>query len=211
MLLLVDTAPILQELITAFWYGKSPELDADVPYIYREIYIAMREMGVASMWMGLLPIHIVQLQDQYYRLIGSKRRGITWGSELVGRMLRASLKLWLTRNNLLHATTESGLKGYTMIELEDLVRKQLNMGVINLMAEDQYLLQMTLEEIMTGTAEDIRGWLCAVLIARGDIESAKAEGSKDRGNLSHSLPRLTANQQQAYLDWRRVQLTGMAE
>ena len=78
-------------------------------------------------------------------------------------------------------------------------------------AEDQYLLQMSLEERTAGTAEDIRGWLCSVLIARGDIESAKVESSKDRGNLSQTLPRLTANQQQAYLNWRNVHLTEKAE
>ena len=65
---------------------------------------------------------------------------------------------------------------------------------------------MSLDEILAGTAEDIRGWLCSILIARGDFESAKAEGKKYRGILSHTLPRLTANQQKAYLDWRKVRL-----
>ena len=94
---------VILEIITAFWYGSSYKLDSDEPYIYREIYSALKEMGVASMWMGLLPTHLVELQEQYYRFIGSRRRGINWGSEFVGKMLRASLKLWLTRNNLLHS------------------------------------------------------------------------------------------------------------
>ena len=202
----VDTDPILLEIITAFWYGSSYKMDLDESYIYREVYSALKEMGVASMWMGLLPTHIVELQEQYYRLIGSRRRGINWGSEFVGKMLRASLKLWLTRNNLLHAETDSGLKGYSLIELKDLVEKQLKMGIMNIATEDHYLLDMSLDEILAGTAEDIRGWLCSILIARGDFESAKAEGKKDRGILSHTLPRLTANQQKAYLDWRKVRL-----
>ena len=105
----VDTAPLLQEIITVFWHGKSPKLEADAPYIYREVYMALREMGVGSMWMGLLPIHIIDIQEQYYRLYCSRRRCITWVRDLVGKMLRASLDLCLTRIILLNAKTESGL------------------------------------------------------------------------------------------------------
>ena len=202
----VDTAPLILQIITAFWHGTSPALDETDPYIYREIYTALREMGVASMWMGLLPIHLVEAQDLHYRINGCRRRGAKWASELVGRMLRSTLKLWLARNSLLHAKTEHGLRGHTMIELQTLVQQQFDCGVQHMEAEDHYLMQKSMEEIMDGSAECIRGWLCAVLIARGDVEEAKKESTKDRGDLSHTLPRLTVNQQQAYIDWRRVHL-----
>ena len=71
-------------------------------------------------------------------------------------------------------------------------------------AEDHYLLDITLTELLNGTIESIRGWLCAVLIARGEYDDAKMESTKDRGELSHCLPILTARQTQALLDWRRV-------
>ena len=51
----VDTDPTLIHIISSFWHGKQPDLSADEPYIYRLIYESMQEMGVASMWMGLIP------------------------------------------------------------------------------------------------------------------------------------------------------------
>ena len=141
----------------------------------------MRDLGVSGMWMGLLPNNLVHLQNQYYKMIHSQRSGIRWAADLVGKMLRATHKLWIQRNDLLHARTESGLKGYTLIELTSLIQEQYTCPV-----------------------ESIRGWLCFVLIARGNIEAAQNESINDRGALSHQLPRLTAGQTQALLDWRRV-------
>ena len=45
----VDTDPILRELITTFWYGSPYTIDSEASYIYREVYSALKEMGVASM------------------------------------------------------------------------------------------------------------------------------------------------------------------
>ena len=73
-------------------------------------------------------------------------------------------------------------------------------------AEDHHLMDTTVEEIMDDSVEGIRGWLCTVLLARGEINAAREESIVDRGNLFPILPRLTAGQQQALLDWRRVKL-----
>ena len=163
----IDTAPSILELISTFWCKQQLQLDAEEPYIYREIYAAMQEMGVSSMWMGLLPIHLTDLQDNHYKMLGIQRSGQIWGRELVGRMIRATQKLWLTRNEVLHATMDSGLKGHTYVELKDLVTNQLQRGIELMEPEDQYLLELPLDTIMAGNMESIRGWLCSVHIARG--------------------------------------------
>ena len=207
----VDTAPIVLHLISAFWYGRAPQLDADDPYICREIYAAMQEMGVSSMWMGLLPVHLTDLQDSHYKMIGSQRSGQRWGRDLVGKMVRATHHLWLTCNSILHATTTAGIKGHTYIELQDLVLQQLRCGVEHMSPEDHYLIEMPVDVIMAGNIESIRGWLCSVLIARGNVPAARDESTRDRDCLSYTLPRLTAQQQQAYLNWRNVHLTPLED
>ena len=50
----------------------------------------------------------------------------------------------------------------------------------------------------------IRGWLCEILIARGDLASARLESLRDRGEITNVIPTLTATEQLAYLDWGRV-------
>ena len=119
-------------------------------------------------------------------------------------MLRATLHLWLQRNHILHARTAAGLKGHTLIELQSLVEHQHVIGVVQMAAEDQYLLEMPITDILNGTVEAIRGWLCSVLIVRGDLQAAHQESQHDRGIITHQLPRLTVGQAQALLDWRRV-------
>ena len=52
----------------------------------------------------------------------------------------------------------------------------------------------------------IRGWLCGILIARGDFASARLEYLRDRGDFSHVMPTLTDAEMRQYLDWRNVQL-----
>ena len=154
--------------------------------------------------MGLLPINLVHLQDQYYNMIHSRRTGAKWAEDFVGRMLRATHTLWLQRNALLHASTEAGLKGYTLIELTSLVQAQYTIGVKLMSVDDHYLMDIPISTLLDSSVETIRGWLCSVLIARGDLEAAQRESTDDRGVLTHQLPRLTAGQTQALLDWRRV-------
>ena len=202
----VHTSPDLLHIITSFWQGTSPSLDNDDPYVYRSMYNTLQELGVASMWMGLLPTNMVNQQDQYYKLIGSNATGAKWASTFVGKMLRATLKLWLTRNEILHLTTDSGIRGSTLIELKHLIQQQLDLGVERMEADDHYLMDITMDTLLEENVEGIRGWLCSVLIARGDTNAAREESIADRGILSHTIPRLTAGQQQELLDWRRVKL-----
>ena len=55
-----------------------------------------------------------------------------------------------------------------------------------------YLLDTDQEELLKEPAEMIRGWLCEILIARGDLASARLESLKDRGEITYVIPILTA-------------------
>ena len=82
----------------------------------------------------------------------------------------------------------------------------MELGHENLDEEDHYLLDDDVETIMTQPVEMIRGWLCEILIARGDFASARLESLRDRGDISHIVPKLTDREMEKYLDWRNVQL-----
>ena len=75
--------------------------------------------------------------------------------------------------------------------------------------DDVYLLEMDKEQLLASPEDRIRGWLCCVLIARGEHDAARLEGQTDRGATTHGIPQLTAAQQEEYLDWRRVRITGI--
>ena len=50
----------------------------------------------------------------------------------------------------------------------------------------------------------IRGRLCEMMIARGNLVSARLESLRDRREITHAIPTLIATEQQSYLDWRKV-------
>ena len=50
----------------------------------------------------------------------------------------------------------------------------------------------------------IRGWMREIMIARGDLASARLETLRDRGEITHVIPTLTAAKNRSYLDCRNV-------
>lgn len=159
------------------------------------------------MWTGLLPTNLLAVQQQYYDYIGRRKTTRRWGVDLIGKMLRATHRSWMERNNILHLRTASNIKGLEMICLETAISTQFNLEYDNLDDVDHYLLDKDQEDLMHKPIDVLRGWLCDILIARGDFTSTRLECLQDRGNLTHVAPTLAATEQRQYMDWRRVCLT----
>lgn len=83
----VDTDPLLLSLITAFWHNESPTLDKECAMTYRNIYQCLQEIQVHQMWMGFIPSLMVTVQDSYYKMIGRRKSGQSWGTMFIGKML----------------------------------------------------------------------------------------------------------------------------
>ena len=94
-----------------------------------------------------------------------------------------------------------------MIALETAITHQFGLGYSNLDEADFYLLKNDRVELLTEPIDTIRGWLCEILIARGDFVSARLESLRDRGDISHSVPSLSAIEMRQYLYWWRVCLS----
>ena len=92
------------------------------------------------------------------------------------------------------------------MSMQTAVERQLEIGHENLDEEDNYLLENNIETLMKEPVEMIRGWLCEILIARGDFASAQLESLRDRGDISNIVPNLTEREMKKHLDWRNVQL-----
>ena len=108
----------------------------------------------------------------------------------MGKMLRPTHNLWMERNNILHLRTTQGIKGLEMIALETAVSTQFDLGYVNLDETDPFLLEKEKDYLLTEPVDTIRGWLCDIIIARGDFVSARLESLRDRGDISHVIPTL---------------------
>ena len=86
------------------------------------MYGVMQDIGTQSIWMGLLPKGLVDMQQQHYVLTGSRCSGKRWGEIFVGKLLRATHHLWLQRNSMLHIKAENGMSGLALADLRHAVQ-----------------------------------------------------------------------------------------
>ena len=121
-------------------------------------------------------------------------------------MIRTTHGRWVEHNNILHLRTANGVRGLCLISMRTAVEQQLALGYNNLNTDDHYLLDFELESLLKEPETMIRGWLCEILIARGDFATARLECLRDRGDFSHVTLTLTDAEMRQYLDWRNVQL-----
>ena len=99
-----------------------------------------------------------------------------------------------------------------MVCMQTAVNKQFNLGYAELQDENFYRLDNDRDTIMQEPIDMISGWLCKILIARGDFATAILESLRDRGEMSHLVPTLSPLDRRNYFDWRKfVYLKGTVE
>ena len=69
----IDTNSILLHIISTFWHNEELILALDCHLQYQTMYNILRDIGVHQIWKGLVPNHLVLLQNHYYQEIGSHR------------------------------------------------------------------------------------------------------------------------------------------
>ena len=203
----VNTGPNIYHLMHSLWFGKQPYFDNDDSQDLVKIWNILQDIGTQGTWIGLLPIKLCEMQDRYYTYMGLRSTGEKWGTELINKVLRATLHLWLQRNEVLHAQTKEGIKVMELASLHTAVEEELAKGMGGLQPDDYYLLDKDIEKIKEESLESIRGWLCSIKIARGDFEGAQVESMKDRGMKEHMQPKLSMREMNKFLDWRKVHLS----
>lgn len=117
-------------------------------------------------------------------------------------MLRANHKLWLYRNQILHAQTENGLSGMDIVQLREMITKQMDRVKTGMLREDWYLLDVNIHDLIVDSVESIRGWLYNVMIARGDMAAAREENIKDRQHTNVASNNITEQQRNEFMNCR---------
>ena len=69
----VHTDSLVLESLTSFWHGEDVVLDPEYTQSLQMIYNTMRDIGLHQMWMGFLPVGMIDFQAEYYQRIDSKK------------------------------------------------------------------------------------------------------------------------------------------
>ena len=100
------------------------------------------------MWTGITPTEMVTFQEQYYLQVGGKRNGKKCAVIFVDKMIRATIGIWLERNDIFHLRTSNGTRGICMMFIQTAVEQQLEVCHESLDEEDHYLLDTDAVTIM---------------------------------------------------------------
>ena len=57
---------------------------------------------------------------------------------------------------------------------------------------------------MEEPVEMISGWLCKIMIARGNLASARLDSLRYRGEITHVISTFTATEKRSDFNWRNV-------
>ena len=75
------------DIINAFWHRENLVLDPECPTSLKSMYNDLREIGLRQMWLGFLPIGMVDYQESHYQQIGSRKSAKKWGLDLVQKIM----------------------------------------------------------------------------------------------------------------------------
>ena len=115
---------------------------------------------------GMLSVELIELQK--YALVEAESRLTIdkWAQELVIRLLEITHGQWIYRNVMVHDRTAGELVSKRKEEIRKALEDQLEIGDEGLEEEDQFLLEINLEDLGTSSGEDQTYWLLALEAAR---------------------------------------------
>lgn len=106
------------------------------------------------------------LQFLYYQEQFSNRSVDRWTSGLVTRLLELTHGMWIHRNNILHAVDAQGLPLQQARELEADIHAEFRQGTDGLARRDYHFIRRGLDDVMSMSVIDKRGWLRGISLAR---------------------------------------------
>ena len=131
---------------------------------------------------GMLSVELVELQK--YALVEAESQLTIdkWAQELVIRLLEITHGQWIYRNVMVHDRTAGELVSKCKEEIRKALEDQLEIGEEGLEEEDQFLLEINLEDLGTSSGEDQTYWLLALEAAQEARALRLSQANSDEGS-----------------------------
>ena len=165
-----DTDPVLHEGILRYARGRGEFCMVDAfagqSNEYRRFGLAQDQIGWRRFMEGMVVKECRALQQQYRVEQGLRDNSRKWMRILIIKLMECTHGQWLYRNVVVHDATQGMERRVHKEQIRDEIRQQLELGGEGLSDEDQYLLEINLNN-MEGTAgKKEEYWLLAIRAAR---------------------------------------------
>ena len=139
----------------------------------REAVEQQDEIGWSNMIEGWVAIGWTEVQEAYYRSLGSRRTGLRWTVAIINKLWDIAWDLWEQRNGILHDKEyQEQLQNLPGINNE--VRYQYQKGGATLPRRLWFLFEGPLEELLETSMKYKQKWLRSVMVARRAADEREA-------------------------------------
>ena len=115
---------------------------------------------------GMITSQLVSVQAGFQLREGGILPIGDWASGLVIKLMECTHGQWLYRNVVVHDNISGVLATARKEELQVEIEEQRERGAVGLCAEDEYLLDINLEDLEGSSGESQQYWLLAIRAAR---------------------------------------------
>ena len=126
----------------------------------------------------------IKLQQDFAVVHGSKFSMDKWATGLITRLLEVTHGQWLYRNFQVHDTISGELATKKKEEIQMEIEEQQDLGEDGLLQEDQFLMEINLEDLESTSGERQEYWLLAIRAARVAAE-LRRNGQQQSSNEQH--------------------------
>ena len=107
----------------------------------------------------------MQLQQEHYTAIESRKTGTTWGSNLIKKLWNITHQLWLQRNDVLH-NTEAIHELSGISPLRDTIIQEHGLGLDHLPGVYSTYFHLPLDALLKKSPNYLKKWFLVIRSAR---------------------------------------------
>ena len=113
----------------------------------------MDAIGWFNFMEGEIPTSLCQQQESFHKSTASFFTIKTWGAQLVYRLLGIIRSQWLYRNEIVNKRDKTSLKYQEAATLRITIRAEYHAGFNNILYEDRFLLDYSLDTIFSWSGD----------------------------------------------------------
>jgi hypothetical protein len=165
-----DTDKTLQDILISYAHGRGgtpvQELVVERTASYVRLARSMDCIGWRRFMEGMISVEIVSIQARALERSESRVSIRRWAEGLVTKLLEVTHGQWLYRNVHVYDFKTGDLASKRKEELRRALEDQIELGGEGLAREDEYLLDINLDDLDDSSGEDHAIWLLALRAAR---------------------------------------------
>ena len=129
---------------------------------FQDLAKAQDALGWRRFLKGMVPTKLVEAQELYQQCAGSVISIDKWASGLVIKLLECTHGQWLYRNVVVHDAVLGAQATARKEELQTEIEEQRDLGGEGLQEEDEYLMEINLDNLESSSGKTQQYWLLAI-------------------------------------------------